>query len=383
MLPGLRPHHLRALGCASALVAAFLPLSAAAPGARAATIPLISAAAIAASQELVPPQADTVPHWSGSSAAADGTRYTYTMVGTDPARGSATTVIPTEIIPLRVVFSNGAVMDGSSRVQTVLASPLFLPAPFARGATQYGDAMLRAQNWSAVSTTGADWHVLLAPRVLPTQTIVVPAAIGYEFVGTFGSYGGMTPPPDIQNAPIGLLDEPWLYHQLQGLTDSLHLDPRTLPIFLADNTGLTYKKTPSLDGTMGEHGTFTASTNGDGGQPVQTFIYASYDTPHIYPAALDGIQDITVLSHEVEEWMNDPFLQNSTPAWTAPIYGCNALLEVGDPALALSIPVTMPDGTTYHPQDEVFLPWYLRTGPSGFNSAYDYLGAYTTPAPSC
>lgn len=376
---------LSALICSGALAAVALPAGQpvaahASAGSPARTIMTATDGAAG----LVSPAARTVPHWGGSFTASDGTTYPFTMVGADPALGSATTTVPVEIVPLRFVFSNGAVMDGSSKVQTVLDSPLFHPAPFASGDTQYGDAMLRAQNWAIVSTLSPDWHVLLAtPTVLPTQTIVVPQDIGYEFVGNFGTYGGATPPPDIQDAPIGLVDDTWLADRLHSLSDSLHLDPRTLPIFLADNTGVTYKRDPSLDGTMGEHGTFTHAASGNGAQPVQTYIYASYDTPHIYPAALDGIRDITVLSHEVEEWLNDPFIQNATLAWDAPIYGCNNLLEVGDPAIALSIPVAMPDGTTYHPQDEVFLPWFARGAPSGFNGAYDYLGAYTTPAPTC
>lgn len=381
MLPALSSRFLRTIAGVGLLATSLLPLERAAPGARAAAAsPLSDARGLHAAAGHVPPWAQTVPHWSGSITAADGTATTYTMIGTDPARGSAVTIIPTEIIPLRLVFSNGAVMDGSSKLRTVLASPLFRPAPFASGTTQYGDAMLRAQNWATVSTVSPNWHVILVPIVLPTQTIEVPSTIGYEFVGNFGSYGGATPPPDIQNVPIGLVDEAWLYGKLQGLAQSLHVVPRALPIFLADNTGLTYNDYPSLDGSMGEHGTFGPSA--DFGT-VQTFIYASYDTPHIYPSALDGIQDITVLSHEVEEWLNDPFLQNSTPAWTAPIYGCNSLLEVGDPALALSIPVTTPGGTTYHPQDEVFLPWFFHGAPSTLNGAYDYLGAYTGPAPAC
>src|SRR5262249_40710556 len=45
------------------------------------------------------PAVNTIPHWS-DSFTYNGLVYTYTMVGTDPRRGSATTVIPTVLIPL-------------------------------------------------------------------------------------------------------------------------------------------------------------------------------------------------------------------------------------------------------------------------------------------
>src|SRR5258708_19636706 len=78
----------------------------------------------------------TVPHWTGKFSY-EGVEYKYSMVGTDPAHGSATTVIPTEIISLRLVFSNGIVLDpttdqygGVTILQSVINSPIFQPANF-------------------------------------------------------------------------------------------------------------------------------------------------------------------------------------------------------------------------------------------------------------
>src|SRR5579863_4165365 len=50
--------------------------------------------------------ASHLPHWS-SSFKAEGKKYPYTMVGTNPANGSATTTVPVTIVPLNLVFSNG------------------------------------------------------------------------------------------------------------------------------------------------------------------------------------------------------------------------------------------------------------------------------------
>src|SRR5262245_61281274 len=73
----------------------------------------------------------TIPHWS-DSFTYNGLVYKYTMVGTDPKRGSATTVIPTVLIPTRFVFADGNVFDattdivnGQTPIQGIINSPLF------------------------------------------------------------------------------------------------------------------------------------------------------------------------------------------------------------------------------------------------------------------
>src|SRR5690242_6389125 len=57
----------------------------------------------------------TIPHWS-DSFTYNGLVYKYTMVGTDPKKSSATTVIPTVLIPIRFVFADGNVFDASTDI---------------------------------------------------------------------------------------------------------------------------------------------------------------------------------------------------------------------------------------------------------------------------
>jgi hypothetical protein len=74
--------------------------------------------------------------------------------------------------------------------------------------------------------------------------------------------------------------------------------------------------------------------------------------------------DVVPLSHEVAEWLNDPFVGtfsglNFIPPAVLPGQGgaCIINFETGDPIEALS-PSTFSktiNGTTYHLQDEVFL----------------------------
>src|SRR5207253_1197791 len=68
----------------------------------------------------------TVPYWSSSfTDPTNGVTYPYTMVGSSPFEPAAQTTIGTAIIPFRLVFANGAVLDGSEDVASVIASPIF------------------------------------------------------------------------------------------------------------------------------------------------------------------------------------------------------------------------------------------------------------------
>ena len=107
------------------------------------------------------------------------------MVGTDPQKGSKTTVVPTEIIPLRFVFPDGTVYDsstdivdnGQTAIQRIIASPIFQNYDFVIngtrvGNTQYGDAFQCANFWNSVSTRSPEYHVLLdSPPCCPRRRL--------------------------------------------------------------------------------------------------------------------------------------------------------------------------------------------------------------------
>jgi hypothetical protein len=73
-------------------------------------------------------------------------------------------------------------------------------------------------------------------------------------------------------------------------------------------------------------------------------------------------------------------VNNTVESWltpTAPQYGCTNILETGDPVVAIGFAMGTntfdqgpnPDTTQsadgfYHPEDEVFLPWFMRTAPN-------------------
>jgi hypothetical protein len=92
-------------------------------------------------------------------------------------------------------------------------------------------------------------------------------------------------------------------------------------------------------------------------------------------------RDADILSHEVAEWLADPF-GSIVPAWTSPLapeYGCSNVLEVGDPLVGVNFEK---DG--YHLQDEAFLSWFAHDEPSiGINGQYTYLGTFDSPSTLC
>src|ERR1700751_2470148 len=69
----------------------------------------------------------TIPTWSGSFTL-NSTTYNYKMVGTNPAGGSKTTTVPTVILPLKVIMSDGITVTGSA--SKLKASPIFSNAAF-------------------------------------------------------------------------------------------------------------------------------------------------------------------------------------------------------------------------------------------------------------
>ena len=296
------------------------------------------------------------------------------LVGTDPAQGAATTTIPTTIVPLKFVFANGATLDGGNVVDVTRNSPLFQPTAFSSGGvdlgvTQYGDAIQRAEFWNLPGFS-PDYHVLLGqPDIADTVTVVVPASKG--LTGRTAN-GGL----------VGLVDLDFFDNVISGLYPAY--SAAELPIFLVDNVFL-YEGTPNQCCILGYH-------NSEGGSVLtaHTWIYSA----HVEPGTFQGdvFVDTVPLSHEVAEWLNDPFVGdlrqiNWVPPYVLPGQGgaCQPNFETGD---ALEAPprvfTQVLNGFTYHLQDEAFLPWFLPgTQSFSVNSLYTFLGTFTSQATLC
>ena len=319
---------------------------------------------------------DTIPFWS-SSFNASGTTYPFMMVGSPPGQPHETRV-PTVLVPIDLTFESFGPnvdphVDGSTRVATILDSPIFQTATYtATGdATQFADAVSRAE-WAGVMKNLSHYHVLLdLPTVAPVVKITVPANLGQVF-----------DPGD--GIPRASVDRAWWDQVIPGLVAQLGISPEVLPIFVTADTGAGL--------AAGFHGAFQAQT-GAHQSSIWTYVWASWFDPGWFsifglPPAVGA--DVDVFSHEVTEWVNDPFLNNIVPPWSfsAPpviVNACSNLLEVGDPLEETPFTVSL-NGTIYHLQDEAFFSYFARQSPSiGFHGRYSFLGtlsSFSSPCPS-
>jgi hypothetical protein len=154
--------------------------------------------------------------------------------------------------------------------------------------------------------------------------------------------------------------------------------PNTLPIFLFDSINLCDPYDPNNVpcGILGYHGAYTPSTL------LQTYITSDFDTSGLYSG------DVSVLSHEIGEWMDDPVGTNPTPLWgnTGQVAGCQGNLEVGDPLTGtILLPQITMNNFTYSLQELAYFSWFYRLSPSlSAGLAYSDGGTFTTSAgPIC
>jgi hypothetical protein len=137
--------------------------------------------------------------------------------------------------------------------------------------------------------------------------------------------------------------------------------PDELPIFVSYNSLLFYGGDP-FGGccVLGYHGANVIGNHG-ASLVVQTFMFANWGEPGVFSVP---IQDIHALSHEVAEWLNDPFINNVVPPYAnGEGTGCDTIMETGDQLVGNTVPVTI-NGFVYHPQTQDILQFFTRETPS-------------------
>jgi hypothetical protein len=305
----------------------------------------------------IAPPAASLPSWNGSFTYG-GSNYTYNMVGTAPSTNTSTT-ITTYIIPVKIVITarNGSkttfdpshvLSNGNTVTTNTLDSPIFdstttyTQGGVDVGTTQYIDAFQRANFWGTVKTD-TNYHVLLGATVLAEQTLSPSRTYGKT-----GSPFGFT---------AGEVDINWFDSHLPGIISKLGIQPNTFPIFLTYDVYLTQ------NGCCigGYH-----SSEGSVSNP-QSYAEATYVD---HPGAFS--QDVSALSHEVGEWMDDPltvnYNGNNTPC---------GILEVGDPlegnANYGGYPYSL-HGFTYNLQDLVTLPYFGAPPSTTVNNWFTFQG---------
>jgi hypothetical protein len=335
----------------------------------------------------------------------DGNQYNLTMVGQNPFKHGKTARIRTFIVPLIIQTNTvGLTFDEITRqIGTVPGMTTFDPtlqdsacmmAPnnvpltvfqespvinsnhswgdlidFDFGGkivkdAQYVDAFQRGNLWQIIREGHDDYHTLLDPvEILPAITVNVP------------SIDGTTLPPSEAPTcgPYGVVDIVWFRNYV---TDTLlpnvatqGVNSSNFPIFLLYNVELTHPVT-NLTGccTLGYHGA-------TGEVPLQTYSVVGFDSTNLR----SSFRDVAIASHEVAEWMNDPFGNNRVPAWghVGQQSKCQSNLEVGDPLSGTnSASIVMPNGFTYHLQELAFFSWFFGEASSGIHGWYSDNGTF-------
>ena len=266
-----------------------------------------------------------VPQWNGSYTDLTGKNINFTQIGGNPATTNSTSTVQVLLIPVKFVITDTkagkqytfdpdkqklANNNNRTVVKAIVDSPLFNSkvdfAPQAgscspncvdMGKTQYEDAFQRGTWWGNAVGTNTNYHVLFTTKKEKEQTInytcsgcVINNPFGSGIVGTY---------------PFNTMDGQ-LQTFMKGISD---VNPGVLPLFISYDV---YLCNPCYIG--GYH-------NANAGQPGgQTYSYATY---------VDSVgafsQDVSAFSHELGEWMDDPFTDN--------LVNCNdnGIMEVGDP----------------------------------------------------
>jgi len=272
-------------------------------------------------------------------------------------------------VPLVVLHQN---LFGSVNATPLLAVPFFIYAgelmgrgsvaqrlvDFVQGGTdlgntQYIDAYQRGNFWGANVQVNTNYHVLLgSPTVLAEQQINVSRSQGKVMRNPFGS------------SNVGTMNINSFDAKLQTIiaNNSGTINPGVLPIFLTDNIFLTQ------GGCCigGYH-----SSNGS--QPAgQTYAYASYVTD-----VGSFSQDVSALSHEIGEWMDDPFVDNAVNCTD------NSIMENGDPLEGRAnyggYPYSL-NNFTYNLQSLVFIGYF---GAPRSTSVHSWLSFQNDEASVC
>ncbi len=314
------------------------------------------------------------------TSSRDGNVYQGVTVGRSPFfHGNRTTNVPTFIVPVKIHMPDGTVFDPgvadssclSDKVPTTVTqnSPLFQSVAFTMngigvGTTQYADAFLRAEFWQNVSVTGNRFHTMLSPvKVLAEQTFNVPTNEGGVF--TDGGCG-----------KLGIMDfntwDTFVQGTLIPFVTANGGGPTSFPFFVLYNVVMA---DPFVPGTsddcciLGYHNSFAS--------PVQTYGVSDFDSN----GGFSGVSDVAAMSHEVNEWVNDPTGNNPTPAWgnIGQVSGCQPNFEVGDPLSGTLFPSVTLSSFTYHMQELAFFSWFygapsIGTGISEFSNNGTFKG---------
>jgi hypothetical protein len=343
-------------------------------------------------------------------SSRDGSLHQGVIVGRDPNQSgsNAAVSVPGQVVPLilkfhtigtSVDFNTGVITTTSGQrsadptvadtgcftgfnnvpLKLMAQSPILKNAHFnfggtSVGFTQYTDAFQRGAFWSLIDKD--DYHVRLSPQIFAPVVVDVPAASGLSL------NKDVFQPAFSMCSPEGLVDINFLDAVVVNeLTALPGINPGTFPMFMIYNTGMSIGDPTNLGNCCagGYH-----SINPAGPVTFQTYSPFDFDVSGFF---VPSANDTAIVSHEVAEWINDPYIVNDTPAWghTGQVSGCQNNLEVGDPLTGTEAPrIVGTNGYTYHLQELAFFSWFFGDPSLGIHGWDSNNGTFLTDAgPVC
>jgi hypothetical protein len=339
---------------------------------------------------------DSIPTFSGEFHAngigpngAAQHKWFYTIAGSHPENGGSA-VIDAPVVPVSLDLLE---YDGSIRVVNgqklhysvqpfldgVIGSPIFQNTEYSSSdvPTQFGDAIQRAEFYNVMQS---DWHTLLRPSVKTARTVAVPRGSYFFALNQDGSccafvlldmnvFSKLLFPASAHDAstPVGAAEH------------SGEITPQSISTFLFPNTYLYLNGNPNQCCVLGFHTYDFEPGDSSNGFREKRYVlnFASWISPGLFGS---GFEDVTALSHEIVESLNDPFVGSDgvhgiTPWWLSVNGNCQNDLEVGDVIEGLpdATVAIKSGGKTYHPQNAALLQWFEFQSPStAVGGAYSY-----------
>jgi hypothetical protein len=365
------------------------------------------AAAIQSATSTAATAGNLLPVWNFQALSSrDGNIYAGSMVGANPTiRGTDANVsVVGQIVPIILKLhtigvsfnpNTGVIktkpgdttFDPTVPDNVCLSAPNNMPVALLRespvlsnanfnfggtpvGTTQYIDAFQRANFWSLIDR--ANYHVRLAPvNILAPLVIDVPAKSGLALSGAiFGACSSLG------IVDINLIDAA----VVQATLTTKGIGPKTFPMFMLYNSGMSFGSPFNLNNCCagGYHG-----INPTGPVTFQTYTPFDFQTNGIFLGADNSV----IISHEANEWVNDPYDVNPTPAWghVGQVTGCQNNLEVGDPLTGTNTsPIVGKNGFTYDLQELAFYSWFYGAPSVGIHGWFSNNATFRTDAgPPC
>jgi len=251
-----------------------------------------------------------------------------------------------------------------------LFSPLVLPANLifngvSVGAFQYIDGFMQAEFWNETGGSSSYSNFITWVDGAPVSFPLVSSSDG-TVTGTGCNEEGYISKSFFSSTMKGSI--------IPSLQAAGVISPAKFAFFLTKNVQTASTLSPSPSG-------IGAGAHFAGGSPVQTWAWARYNET----------SDVSTASHEVGEWMNDPLVTNSTPAWgdegEIKFPNCSSKFEVGDPLNHKNVLLkSVLSPYEYHVQELAFFSWFYNAKSAasiGAGGKFSSHGKFTGPSKAC